>query len=632
MNQRIQIIVGVSYHLPNGTREDTFEALYKGQIKPLVMTLNKFPMIRMVFHYSGLLLHWIERRHPELIMLMEDLLGRKQAELLGGGFYEPLLPMLPQSDKLGQIEMLTTYLRKQFGKRPQGCWVPALAWEQNLVGPLSACGMSYTFLDDTCFVYAKAKQGKSGFYDPCLTEDLGKLITIFPISTWLSNDFFGNSSSDALEKVYKAYHGIKDDSSGPIVVFPEFKTTEKSEPVYHSFFEELSNKVPRFEFTLPGRIYKNLKGQEKLYFCGISRDSEGVCASPRQFLVDYPEANTIYAKTMHTHTLINQLRGDKARKTAAREELWKAQDSGIYRDGGETGRFYYDTHLPGISSFSIRKAAYRALIQAEKITREKKKGSPALLVFDFDLDGEGEYLFEGENFNCYIKARGASIIELDYLPSEWNYLDVFQCPGKSERRCRGFADFLLPAIPEKAAFLQTQGRFCGDETFEAVEIDRVRKKVVFKLPPQKGIPLGRIEIVKTWQIKEDALEVHYLFKNAGGKQENFVFIPHAALSFPGEGEAFVRTLALRNGVKEPVSPAPGEILKDISLFEYRDIKNESHITFEGSRAFDLRIFPVRSSSKSGLSEYQFTLTEPVLPVSLGPNESWGINFTLKITS
>jgi predicted glycosyl hydrolase (DUF1957 family) len=62
-------------------------------------------------------------------------------EILGGGFYEPMMPLIPLQDKIGQIELLTTYLRKQFGKRPQGCWLPALAWEQNMVSFLSACGM-----------------------------------------------------------------------------------------------------------------------------------------------------------------------------------------------------------------------------------------------------------------------------------------------------------------------------------------------------------------------------------------------------------------------------------------------------------------------------------------------------------
>ena len=157
MDKKLNLILCFSGHLASGTGDAEFEALYNRDIKPLISALDKFPRINMALHYSGVLLHWIERRHPELFMLLEDLLSRKQAEFLGGGFYDPMLPLLPPADKIGQIEMLTTYLRKQFGRRPQGCWLPAMVWEQNLVGPLTSGGMSYTFLKDTQFSGAGVK-------------------------------------------------------------------------------------------------------------------------------------------------------------------------------------------------------------------------------------------------------------------------------------------------------------------------------------------------------------------------------------------------------------------------------------------------------------------------------------------
>jgi predicted glycosyl hydrolase (DUF1957 family) len=141
--------------------------------------LFKYPQIQAVLHYSGVLLQWIERFHPEMFMLIEDMVSRKQAEMLGGGFYEPMLALLPLQDKIGQIELLTTYLRRHFGKRPLGCWIPAYAWEQNLVAPLSACGLTYTFLREDQFINSGLKI--DDLYLPCITEDQGKLITVFPV-------------------------------------------------------------------------------------------------------------------------------------------------------------------------------------------------------------------------------------------------------------------------------------------------------------------------------------------------------------------------------------------------------------------------------------------------------------------
>jgi hypothetical protein len=615
MSSKISIILGVHNHLPGGSGEDEFEALYNNEIKPLVSTLYKFPRISLAFHYSGVLLHWIERRHPELLMLLEDLLGRKQAELLGGGFYEPMMPLLPLADRLGQVEMLTTYLRRQFGKRPQGCWIPALAWEQNLVGPLSSCGMGYTFLDDACFAAAGADPGKGNWYAPCITEDQGKLITVFPVDSALGREFSLNKAFAGLEKLGESLDGGKDHL---VTVFPAPDAGENAELAFQSFFEELSNAGPRFEFTLPGKVYRNLCRLEKLYFCGIPGNGEkGRRVPPRQFLVDCPEANGIYAKMMYVRTLINQLRGDKSRKRTALEEIWKAQDCGLFSAG----------EAPPLARSSVRKAAYRALLEAERITREKAKFSPSLSVFDFDLDGEGEYLFQDEKLNCYIKDRGAGIFELDYLPRTWNYLDLFTPKGPIPGRRRGFTDFLAPALPDPSGVMPG-ARFCGNDTFEVSEVDRVHKKVRFRLPPREGLPFGSIEIEKTWWIKKNVVNVRYGLKNTGNGPETFFLIPSVDLSFPGDGEAFVRILALRDGVKEGAAPVAEDTVRNLVGLEFRDVKNEALVSLESNRLFDARIIPVRT----GDGGYQFTTILPVLPVSLEAGKTWDADFSLKVSS
>jgi hypothetical protein len=384
MSYKIQCILGTVNHLSTGCGEEECTALYNREIKPLISTLYKFPRISMVLHYSGLLLSWIERRHPELFMLLTDLLSRKQAEILGGGFYEPMISLLPQMDRIGQIEMLTTYLRRQFGKRPQGCWIPCLAWEQNMVSALYACGMGYTFLDETQFAGAGAPVGAGSLYRPCITEDQGKLITIFPIAGRLS----GAVGEKPLE-VFEDLLSLPRDRDCLLTVFPRNISGTGGDGgedlAYHRFFEELSNLDSRVEFTTPGRIFKNLKMEEKFYFpgtWGMDDSGEVPAHRSRQFLVDHPEANGVYARMIYTRMLINQLRGDKSRKRTATEELWKAQDSRIF------------CPAQGICPPQVRKAAYRALLEAERITRERRSFTPSLSVFDIDLDGTGEYLFQ----------------------------------------------------------------------------------------------------------------------------------------------------------------------------------------------------------------------------------------------
>ena len=648
MSKKLNLVLGVCDHLPSGARESEYEALYDKKIKPLIQAMDKYPRINIVFHYSGVLLHWIERHHPEFFMLLEDLLSRRQAEFLGGGFYNPMLPLLPLTDKIGQIEMLTTYLRKRFGRRPQGCWLPGMAWEPNLVGPLNSCGMNYTFLDDIRFLETGIKPNKSGLFSPCLTEDQGKLITVFPVAGFLGRALYSEGDvakilGELLEKIPDGEHTA--------VVFP-FKAdgTPWSEQKYEKFLGELSGVDAKIEFCTPAKVHKTLRFIDKAFFPGVCTDSNSGAKkqdnqySVRHVLAQYPEANGIYTKMIYVHTLINnRLRGDKSRKRTALEELWKAQDSGVFHLGSVTA--------PGLFRSPVRKAAYRSLLEAEKITREKRKFSPSLSVFDFDLDGQGEYLFQDDKLNYCVKPRGASIFELDYLPASWNYLDTMSpfAGNAGSRRC-AFADWLIPGKTISDDTLKNGmyecripgSRFCGDEEYEASEADRVKRRLQFTLHAKTGLPLGEIEIEKTWQLKKNTIIIDYLLRNTGAESADFTFIPQLDLSFAGAGEEFVRIFSIREGEKGSLSPAGKSdssgssdskvcIASDVRGLEFQDIKNEAIITLESSRNFNGRILSIKAGFPD-LEEYQSTCILPLFSVSIEAAKTWKASLSMKIIS
>ena len=621
MDYKLNIILCASGHLPTGTSDAEFEAFYNAEIKPLISALDKYPRINMVFHYSGVVLNWIERQHPEFFMLLEDLLSRKQAEFLGGGFYEPAFCLLPLADKIGQIEMLTTYLRKHFGKRPQGCWLPAMAWEQNLVGPLNSCGMNYTFLEENQFSSAGAKPNAAGIYSPCITEDQGKLITVFPVAGNLGNKLLQGKPLETIGELLKK---IPEQSENEVMVFPIANHVN-----YENLFKELSEADPMVRFICPSRIFKNLRSLKKYYFPGVW--ASGI--NHRQFIANNPEAGGLYAKMINVHTLINnQLRGDKTRKRTALEDLWKAQDSCLFSPGNDA--------IPGVFHSHIRKTAYHFLIEAEKIIREKEKFTPSISVFDLDLDGEGEYIFQDEKITCCVKSKGAGIFELDYLPCAWNYLDtIAPREGGSSGSPTGdkraaFVDWLAPfgTLPEDAGPGGLKGgRFCGAEEFDAVEIDRVRRKAIFTLPPKLSLPWGEIEIVKTGQLKKNYIALEYALKNSGTGSLSFTFCTSLDLSFPGEGEGFLRVLNISEGEKEGVALNGSCTIKNAKILEFQDMKNEAIITLEGSRGFDGRIFHIRSNFQ-GREDYQSTCVMPMMQVSLEKGKTWKTSFSLKISS
>jgi hypothetical protein len=632
MDRTIQFILGSHNHIPYGAGDEAFEAVYNTTLKPFISTLYKYPKIQVTLHYSGVLLHWLERAHPEFFMLIGDLISRKQVALLGGGFYEPLMPLLPLSDKIGQIELLTTYLRRQFGKRPQGCMLPVMAWEQNIVWPLSTCGMEYTFLDEGYF-------RRAGLSDclipPCITEDQGKLITVFPVLSELGAAFARERASLVLENLLEDISLASADAHNEeviICVFPEQIFTENSasespEFTFHRFFEDLSSFESSIEFTNPDRVFKNIQKLKKVYFpCSsasgeVLEDAVPSGSFPRQFLVRYPEANGIYAKMLFTHVLINQLRGDKSRKRSAQQELWKAQ-------GYDS---FYPTKYGGITHHGIRNAAYQALLEAENITREKGVFIPSLMNFDFDLDGEEEYLFQDNQLNCYITLKGASVFELDYLPAAWNYLNTF---GTGSRRT-AFSDILV--WPELTFQDVLEGhlsgspigrRHCGGEGFELVTINKEHATVYFRLPPKADVPYGDVELEKSYHLKEDTLIVTYRIRNQGSHIETFRFIPSIDLSFPGEGESFLGILEHKGGETEALVPGAAAI-KDTAILTLRDIKNEVLIELTSGQHFDVWILPIRTPCLL-TDMYQSTWIMPVRSLSLEPGECFETEFRLRI--
>ncbi|MDR2661732.1 MAG: DUF1926 domain-containing protein [Treponema sp.] len=604
MSGKISLILGAHAHLMPSAGEDEFEALYKHKLKPFIATLNKFPKIQAALHYSGPLFSRLEQKKLELFLLVKDLVARKQLELLGGGFYEPPMFLLPLTDKIGQIEMLTTYLRQNFGRKPQGCWLARCGWEQSLVGVLTSCGMAYTFLSEAQF--AAAGRPGTALHTPVFTEDQGKILMVFPVFSSLAQQDAGTI--------------VRNAPSGLTTVFPEFPEDREEEGAL-AFFGELASLMAdksrdNLELTTPGKVYRSCASLPRAYFYS-SCEVPGL--QPRSLLIRYPEANDLYARIFFTHNLINQLRGDKSRKRAAREELWKAQGTGAL----------YRPDFQGIGSFAGRKYAYRSILASERIIREKDF-KPSLVTIDFNLNRTPEYLFQDKNINCYVRTRGAAVFELDYLPRGWNYLDTFAESEGADRRC-AFMDCLLSGdfvpVIGNGAFegFPEESRFCGNEEYAVSQVDRQKLKAAFVLPPRKGVPFGSIEIQKAYHLEKNLLHLSYALRNRGDDRMVLCFIPRFDLSFAGEGEP----LLFRRSQGEEESPGEKSgVLKRVLALEERDARNGASLSLNFQLPCDLYYYPVLS----GEGAYQSSCFLPVFQLFLNPGDRWDNQITLTVSA
>jgi len=476
--RKINFVFGIHSHQPIGNFEGIFEQAYQKAYLPFLEVLSRHPGVKVTFHFSGILLEWIVKHHPEFISIVKNLLHSGQIELMTGGYYEPILAMLYERDRVGQIVKLSRYIRELFDYEPKGFWLAERVWEPHLAKSISQAGVEYTIVDDLPFKSAGLfDEELSGYY---LTEEQGYPLKVFPISEKLRflipfrpvSEVIDYLKSQATEKEEKL--AIMADDGEKFGIWPGTFELVYKENWLEEFFSELEKNmkwVKTFtfaeciaQFEPKGRIYLPtgsysqmmewvLPTRARKEFTDILRQVEKLPQSERyarflkggfwrNFLVKYTESNWMQKKMLLVSNKIlgavqnlqekervsgriadNKLMQSKEANIQlpdwlekARDELWKGQCNCAYWHGVFGGLYF--PHL--------RRATYRHLIEAEKIVDSKNQPGSKWITkeeFDFDLDGRPEVLFSSPLLNAYFRPSvGASLFELDYKPENLNLL------------------------------------------------------------------------------------------------------------------------------------------------------------------------------------------------------------------
>jgi len=140
---RINLAFCIHSHQPTGNFPWVFRNAYDRAYRPFLEVVRRHPHIKVVLHYSGSLLTWLEENRLEIFDNISYLVRQGRAEMLTGGFYEPILAIIPERDTLGQITYLTEYLKRHFDADPKGLWLTERVQHAALSrGPTGATGRS----------------------------------------------------------------------------------------------------------------------------------------------------------------------------------------------------------------------------------------------------------------------------------------------------------------------------------------------------------------------------------------------------------------------------------------------------------------------------------------------------------
>lgn len=438
-------------------RDDALEQNYHKVYKRFASFLYAHPKLPFSVSFSGAQLSFYKKNHLEYIDLISQLTSRKQLEVLGGGYYNPIFPLLFPQDRSGQIELLTSELRQTIGKRPRGMTLCGSVWESSLIPCLQTCGMEYIFLDSTLLTHKKNR------YLPIIAAYQGKSVAVLPLFRNLES--MGNqSAADYVSLVLrKVQDEIRDDENfdADHVVSISVSAEEMEKLLDSHFLDDLAavaeNKSIRdVEISNPLVAVKNCTHFERQYIpAGMNADiaknaslcDNGILRATIYDLLQYhPRSDSLYRRMMYVSLLTNQCHGDKMRKKEARERLWE----------GQNGKAYICSTTGSFAPTQVRQAAFRSLNAAEKLVREAGEFNESVTAFDYNADGIAEYICQMQSYTACIERVGACISELEILRGG-NAADSL-----SEKKHGLFVDYLLE-VSDFDDFVS--GKYSGNAIF-----------------------------------------------------------------------------------------------------------------------------------------------------------------------
>ena len=419
MPGRISLALAIHNHQPVGNFGWVLAEVFEQAYLPMVEALERHPTVHLSLHYSGPLLEWLRAERPAFIERLIALVDRRQVEILGGGYFEPVLASLPERDRIGQLRRMGTELDGLFGRRPSGAWLAERVWEPDLPTSLVAAGYDWTILDDAHFRAAAIRE--EDLWGPYSTEDQGQLLRVFGTEQGLRYripfrdveeviDYLRDHATDDGERV-----GMMGDDGEKFGAWPTTWRRCWGEGRWvDRFFEALEHNDDWLTTTTPsawlaehapiGRVYIPTGSYAEMGEWALPADESRVFSEVldraiaegrpearwlrgafwRNFQIRYREINDLHKQMLRTSDVVDAMADGPAR-TAALDHLYRGQSNDCYWHG----------LFGGIYIGHMRLATYEHLIAAEDLADTAAGRLHVAERRDLDLDGHEDIRLAG---------------------------------------------------------------------------------------------------------------------------------------------------------------------------------------------------------------------------------------------
>ncbi|MHA1122878.1 MAG: hypothetical protein ACTSUW_05565 [Candidatus Heimdallarchaeota archaeon] len=124
--------------------------IIKESYLPLFEAIAKNPETRITFNINGSLIELLDLyEENKLLETIKSLVTKEQIDLIGSSCYHAILPLIPQEEIIRQINLNEEIYSKVFGEnvfKPQGFWLPEMAYEYGVIEPLIAENYKWTVI------------------------------------------------------------------------------------------------------------------------------------------------------------------------------------------------------------------------------------------------------------------------------------------------------------------------------------------------------------------------------------------------------------------------------------------------------------------------------------------------------
>jgi hypothetical protein len=139
---------------PYYQQPDVLERIVGQSYRPIIEGLYERPKTRITLNASAVLLELFDKYdYGDLNDKLAEMGGRGQIEFVGSAKYHTLLPFLPKTEVLRQIQLNSEVSKRYLGKgfKPRGIFLPEMAYAPHMNAILEEAGFEYVLLDELAY-------------------------------------------------------------------------------------------------------------------------------------------------------------------------------------------------------------------------------------------------------------------------------------------------------------------------------------------------------------------------------------------------------------------------------------------------------------------------------------------------